>query len=64
MVRIEITEEEFALLADILERYLADLRFEIADTDSSKFKEGLRHEKGQISDLIERVHGATQVVPE
>jgi len=61
MVRIEITEEEFTLLTEILERYLGDLRYEIADTDSSQFKEGLRHEQGQIVDLLARVRNARQV---
>jgi hypothetical protein len=58
MVHIDITEEEFGLLVGILESYLGDLRYEIADTDSSKFKDGLRHERGQIVDLIERVRSA------
>ena len=58
MVHIEITEEEFGLLVGILDRYLSDLRYEISDTDSSKFKEGLHHERGQIVDLIERVRSA------
>ena len=58
MVRIEITEEEFTLLSAILEHYLEDLRYEIGDTDSAKFKEGLRHERAQITDLIERIRSA------
>ena len=61
MVRVEITEEEFTMLVDILERYLADLRYEIADTDSSKFKEGLRHEQSQIVDMLARVRRAEKV---
>ena len=58
MVRIEITEEEYTLLTAILEHYLEDLRYEIGDTDSAKFKEGLRHEQAQITDLIERIRSA------
>jgi hypothetical protein len=58
MVRIEITEEELSLLTGILERYLGDMSYEIADTDSSTFKEGLRHERDQIADLLARVRNA------
>lgn len=58
MVRIEITEREHELLIGILDRYLADLRYEIADTDSSQYKEGLRHERDEIVDMIERVRNA------
>ena len=59
MVRIEITEEELSLLAGILERYLGDMSYEIADTDSSSFKDGLRHERDQIVDLLERVRNVS-----
>ena len=59
MVRIEVTEEELSLLASILERYLGDMSYEIADTDSSSFKEGLRHERDQIVDLLERVRNVS-----
>ena len=59
MVRIEITEEQLSLLTSILERYLGDMSYEIADTDSSSFKEGLRHERDQIVDLLARVRSAS-----
>ena len=59
MVRIEVTEEELSLLASILERYLGDMSYEIADTDSSSFKEGLRQERDQIADLLARVRNVS-----
>ncbi len=42
MIHLEITKEERALLLEVMEMYLSDLRMEIADTDQSIFKEKLK----------------------
>lgn len=55
MVLIEMTEEQGALLRRVLDRAWRELKFEIADTDNSQFKQGLRdelHDLGAMLDLV------------
>lgn len=52
MVRLELTAEEAAELREILMEYLSDLRTEIADTDTSSFKDNLRQEKAVVSRVL------------
>jgi hypothetical protein len=42
MASIELAPEEAALLKEILESYLSDLRMEIVDTDNMDFREMLK----------------------
>jgi len=58
MVRIELSQEEHDLLVAVLDEFLSDLRMEIADTDSTDYKDELRHEKAVIVALIEKVKAA------
>lgn len=58
MIRIELTQEEHDLLIEVLDEFLSDLRMEIADTDSVDYKDGLRHEKAVIIDLIAKIKEA------
>jgi hypothetical protein len=39
---LTLTEEEAGALAEVLDQALADLRYEIADTDNHTFRERLR----------------------
>jgi len=39
---LTLSEDEAATLAGVLDQVLADLRYEIADTDNHTFREGLR----------------------
>lgn len=55
MVHLDLTAEEAAELREILMRYLADLRTEIADTTTSTFKEGLQAEKAVVTHILERL---------
>ncbi len=43
---IELNRAETETLRDILERYLRDLSYEIANTDSSAFKEAIKAHRG------------------
>jgi hypothetical protein len=54
-MRLELDDETTALLTRILTTYIADLRMEIADTDSPTFKAGLRREKEILSALLENL---------
>ena len=42
MPRIELSPEEGAILREILESYVGDLRMEIAATDAQEFREALK----------------------
>jgi hypothetical protein len=58
VIRIELTQEEHDLQIEVLDEFLSDLRMEIADTDSADYKDGLRHEKAVIIDLIAKIKEA------
>lgn len=55
MVRIEITDEDAAILRSALEAYLSDLRMEIADTDSQDFREMLKERKAALRRVLDRL---------
>ena len=57
MVKIDLTKEQSQALKRALEVYLGDLRMEIADTDSQDFREGLKHEKGLLVDVVQQLSG-------
>jgi hypothetical protein len=57
MVKIDLSKEQSAALKRALESYLSDLRMEIADTDSQDFREGLKHEKVLLVDVVQQLGG-------
>ncbi|MDR0305231.1 MAG: hypothetical protein LBI42_00145 [Chitinispirillales bacterium] len=48
MIKVELTDNQSQLLAEILDRTLSDLRMEIADTDSPFYKDKLRERKEEL----------------
>ena len=56
-MKIELTREQSTALKRALESYLGDLRMEIADTDSQDFRDGLKHEKGLLVDVVQQLGG-------
>ena len=52
MVNLELSNEEREKLVHVLESYLSNLRMEIADTDSSFFKEDLKAEKELLNNIL------------
>jgi len=52
MTQLELSVEEREVLADTLQIYLSNLSYEIANTDSMDFREGLKH-KREILDNIQ-----------
>lgn len=62
MLRIELNPHEAELLEAVLESYLSDLRSEIAHTESSSFREGLKEREALLTSLIGRL-AAQQAVP-
>ena len=54
-LEFDITEEEKNILTNTLEKYLSELRMEIADTDAEDYREKLKREKRFIYRLLERL---------
>lgn len=54
-MQVELDEETRALLTRILTTYVADLRMEIAATDSPTFKVGLHREEEIVNELLGRI---------
>lgn len=52
---IELTPEEVETLHSILANHLGDVRMEIADTDNSRFKDGLRLHKRHLESVLAKV---------
>ena len=52
-MQLDLTIEEAQMLNEVLTGYLSDLRFEIANTDSGFFREGLKEREIFIKRIIE-----------
>lgn len=55
MPAFEFTPEELELLREVLTSDLSELRMEIVDTDNSRFKDGLKHRKQIMMDILEKL---------
>ena len=55
MASLEFSQHEIDMLNKIVKSYLSELRMEIADTDQSSFKNGLRKEEELLNKLIEKM---------
>jgi hypothetical protein len=55
MNSLELSKEETDALIDVLESYLSDLRMEMADTDSSFFRDELRTKKEVLDNILDRL---------
>ena len=55
MSSLELTKDEKDSLIHVLESYLSDLRMEMADTDSSFFREELRTKKEILDNILDRL---------
>jgi len=55
MPTIDLTDDEVALLLDILHESYTDLRYEIYDTDTSSFKERLRAHRDVLEGILAKL---------
>jgi hypothetical protein len=55
MPNIELTEDENKTLAEILESAVSDLGYEIANTDSKDYRDGLKVKKANASAILGRL---------
>ncbi|HEX9667662.1 MAG TPA: hypothetical protein VGA95_14040 [Thermodesulfobacteriota bacterium] len=56
MRSLELSKEEKDTLIDVLGSYISDLRMQIADTDSSFFREGLKTKKMILIGILDRLN--------
>lgn len=54
-VHLQLTRQEAEQLVRILEGDLAELRFEIRDTDNADFRQGLKQQERFINDFLARL---------
>jgi hypothetical protein len=54
-LEMDMTLEEKRVLTSTLEKYLSDLRMEIADTDAEEYRDKLREEKRIIYRFLEKL---------
>ena len=54
-MQLELESRHRATLLEVLESYLSDLRYEIANTDSMAFREDLKAKKATLMDIVEKL---------
>ena len=54
-MNLELSEEDHALLADILRESYTDLRMEISNTDTSTFKDELKQREARMEALLRKL---------
>ena len=54
---LHLTEDDTALLREILNAAFRDLRFEIADTDNHEYKQGLKQREESLRAILDQLGG-------
>jgi hypothetical protein len=52
MIEVKLSPEEAAVLKEVLNGYLSDLRMEISATDLMDFREKLRHQEDVLNKVV------------
>ncbi len=55
MSDLNLSPQEQALLREVVERFLSDLRTEIADTDNFDFRNSLKEKRDALTQLGEKL---------
>jgi hypothetical protein len=55
MAQITLTQDEATILREALSSYMADLRMQIAATDSWQFRQNLKREEVLLKKLLEQL---------
>jgi hypothetical protein len=56
-MNLQLTSEQVGLLREILDSTFRDLRYEVADTNNSNYKQQLRERERALADLLDLVGG-------
>jgi hypothetical protein len=59
MPELNLTDDEVALLTGVIDQVIADLRYEVADTDNSRFRDELRERRARIEAIAPNLAGLT-----
>jgi hypothetical protein len=59
MPNLEMTEDEIKTLAEVLESAVSELGYEIANTDSMDYRDGLKAKKATAAAILERLGQTT-----
>ena len=62
MISLELSDIEREKLTNVLNHYLSELRMEIADTNSSFFKDELKTEKDLLIGILKRLDNSLKQV--
>lgn len=60
MILLKLTKEEHALLVELLESDISDLRMEIADTDRLEYREMLKNRKALMEKIQQELSQASK----
>lgn len=60
MFHLELDAEERDILAETLNNYLSDLRYEISDTDRMEFREKLKKKKNVLNKIVKALQQASE----
>jgi hypothetical protein len=55
---LELSKEDFVLLKQILERYVSDLRMEIAGTENADWRKEMHVDEDRAKAMLERLNAA------
>ena len=54
---LELTREDYDLLKQVLERYISNLRMEIAGTENFDWRKAMQADEARAKDLLARLAG-------
>ena len=56
-MNLDLTQEDVAILRDVIRSYLSDLHDEIVHTENFEFREGLQEKQRRLTELLDRLGG-------
>jgi len=56
-MNLDLSQEDTAILADVVRSYLNDLHDEIAHTENYEFREGLQERQRRLNAILDRLAG-------
>ncbi|MFL5542754.1 MAG: hypothetical protein ACJ8J0_27480 [Longimicrobiaceae bacterium] len=58
-MNLDLTQEDAAILRDVIRSYLSELHDEIVHTENFEFREALQAKQQRLNDLLDRLGGAS-----
>ena len=56
-MNLDLTQEDVAILRDVIRSYLNELHDEIVHTENFEFREALQEKQRRLNDLLDRLGG-------